>query len=206
MITDIEDYFTKGCGRCERFATPDCSTRTWADGLAALRGVCLAAGLVESVKWGQPCYAHACRNIAIIGALRGDFRLGFMNAVLLSDPDQLLEKSGPNTQHPDVIRFRSSAEVKARGPSLRAYLKEAMDYAENGVRPARLVAELDLPDEFVAAMDADPGLAEAFHRLTPGRQRSHAIALNTAKTAATRVARIGKLRGLILAGKGAHER
>ena len=33
MITDIEDYFTKGCGRCERFATADCSTRLIATGL-----------------------------------------------------------------------------------------------------------------------------------------------------------------------------
>ena len=52
MITNIEDYFTKGCGRCERFATAGCSTTLWARGLADLRGICLAAGLVESAKWG----------------------------------------------------------------------------------------------------------------------------------------------------------
>ena len=27
MITDPDTYFAKGCGRCDRFATPDCSTR-----------------------------------------------------------------------------------------------------------------------------------------------------------------------------------
>ena len=50
MITDIEDYFSKGCGRCERFATSDCSTRQWARGLKALRGICRDAGLAETVK------------------------------------------------------------------------------------------------------------------------------------------------------------
>ena len=68
MITDIEDYFTRGCGRCERFATPDCSTRQWESGLNALRRICLEAGLAEAVKWGHPCYLHRERNIAIIGA------------------------------------------------------------------------------------------------------------------------------------------
>ena len=49
MITDIADYFSKGCGRCERFATADCSTRKWQEGLAALRRICLAAGLLPAV-------------------------------------------------------------------------------------------------------------------------------------------------------------
>ena len=47
MITDIEDYFSKDCGRCDRFATADCSTRRWADGLARLRWICLDVGLLE---------------------------------------------------------------------------------------------------------------------------------------------------------------
>ena len=55
MITDIEDYFTKGCGRCDRFETAECSTKLWAQGLADLRALCLAAGLTEAVKWGHPC-------------------------------------------------------------------------------------------------------------------------------------------------------
>ena len=44
MITAIEDYFTKGCGRCERFATPDCSTQRWGSGLDDLRQICLDQG------------------------------------------------------------------------------------------------------------------------------------------------------------------
>ena len=94
MITDIEDYFSKGCGRCARFATPDCSTRKWAAGLGALRQICLEAGLVETVKWGHPCYMHADRNIALFGAFRGDFRLTFFNAALLNDPEGRSGKTG----------------------------------------------------------------------------------------------------------------
>ncbi len=206
MITDIEDFFTKGCGRCDRFATPDCSTKRWAAGLADLRRLCLAAGLTETVKWGHPCYMHADRNIAIIGAFRGDFRLTFFNAALMADPDGVLEKQGPNTRHPDAIRFTENAQVMRMQPVIRSYLTEAMGYAEAGIQPPKDARDIDLPDEMAEALDTDPELAEAFHALTPGRQKSYAINLNSAKTPATRVSRIARFRDHILAGKGATER
>jgi uncharacterized protein YdeI (YjbR/CyaY-like superfamily) len=206
MITDIEDFFTKGCGRCERFATNACSANRWHAGLTRLRAICRSAGLTETVKWGHPCYMHAGRNIALIGALQGDFRLNFFNAALMKDPEGLMERQGPNTRHPDSIRFTASEQVEAKAAAISAYLKEAMGYAEAGILPPKTAHALDLPDELVDAMDSDPELAEAFHRLTPGRQRSYVIHLSSAKTAATRVTRITKARPAILAGKGANER
>lgn len=206
MITHIEDFFTKGCGRCARFATPDCSTRLWIDGLNELRRICRDVGLDEQVKWAHPCYVHAGRNIAIMGAFRGDFRLSFFDAALLKDPHRVLEKQGPNTRHPDAIRFTDSGRVAELEPVIRSYLEEAMGYAEAGVRPPKEEAELELPDELVEALDADPELAEAFHGLTPGRQKSYVIHLASAKKSETRVRRIEKARDKILAGKGATER
>lgn len=206
MITNVEDFYTKGCGRCPRFATPDCSTRRWIDGLLALRRVCLDVGLVETVKWGNPCFVHAGRNVAMFGALRDDFRLSFFHAALLQDPEGVLERAGPNTRQASLIRFTRDADVATLEPVLRAYLREAMGYAEAGVLPPKEAHDLELPDELVEALDADPELAEAFHRLTPGRQRSYVIHLEGAKKPETRVARIAKVRPKILAGKGALER
>ena len=206
MITEIGDFFAKGCGRCDRFDTAECSALIWAQGLADLRRICRAAGLVETVKWGHPCYVHAGRNIALIGAFRGDFRLSFFKAALLKDPEGVLEFAGPNTAHPGVIRFHDAAQVAAMAPLLRAYLAEAVAYAEAGILPPQEARVMDLPVEMLDALDGDPDLAEAFHSLTPGRQRSYQIGLASAKTAATRVARIGKWRPHILAGKGATER
>jgi uncharacterized protein YdeI (YjbR/CyaY-like superfamily) len=206
VITEIEDYFSVGCGRCERFATADCSTRKWADGLLALRRICVAAGLVETVKWAHPCYMHRNRNIAIIGALRTDFRLSFFNAALMKDPKGVLERQGPNTKHPDMIRFTDNAQVLAMEQVVRSYLNEAMGYADSGVKPPKDAIEVELPLELTEALNADPVLAEAFHSLTPGRQRSYVINLSTAKKPQTRMSRIVAFRDRILAGKGALER
>jgi uncharacterized protein YdeI (YjbR/CyaY-like superfamily) len=206
MITDIEDYFRLGCGRCNRFSTAQCSTRNWDSGLKDLRQICLAAGLIETVKWGHPCYMHAGRNIAIIGAFRNDFRLTFFNAALMRDPEGLLERQGPNTPCPDVIRFGANTQVSRLAPAIASYLRESMGYAEAGLKPAKTANDIELPDELVEALDADPELAEAFHLLTPGRKKSYVINLGAAKTSATRVSRIVKFRAHILAGKGAAER
>jgi uncharacterized protein YdeI (YjbR/CyaY-like superfamily) len=207
MILDIEDYFSKGCGRCSRFATSDCSTRPWNVGLQELRRICLEVRLTETLKWGHPCYMHCEKNIVIFGALRKDFRISFFHAALLKDEHALLEKSGPNTPHPDMIRFVENAQVTAREAVIKSYLEEAMRYAETGVQPVKTEAgPIVLPEELAEAMKCDAELADAFHRLTPGRQRSYVINLNSAKNSGTRVSRINKFRDKILAGKGAMER
>lgn len=206
MITEIETYFVDGCGRCKRFATPECSARLWHDGLGQLREICLSEGLDETVKWGQPCYTREGRNIVLFGAFRDDFRLTFFNGSLLKDPERILQKRGPNTQQADIIRFTSAEQVRALAPTLRAYIREAVGYAKAGITPTKTTTEVILPDELIDALDADPDFSDAFHALTPGRQRSYVIALNSAKKPETRRARIAKFRDKVIAGKGATER
>jgi uncharacterized protein YdeI (YjbR/CyaY-like superfamily) len=130
MITDPDVYFADGCGRCDRFATPDCSIRQWRPGLLTLRRIATDAGLTETAKWGHPCYMHAGRNICILGAFRSDFRLTFLNAALMKDSERLLDRQGPNSRHPDCIRFTDSVTPARLEPVIRAYLAEAMAYAD----------------------------------------------------------------------------
>jgi uncharacterized protein YdeI (YjbR/CyaY-like superfamily) len=206
MISEIEDYYQKGCGRCDRFNTADCSTRLWTKGLSDLRRICLDTGLQETVKWGHPCFMHANRNIVIIGAFRSDFRLSFFNAALMKDPAGVLEKQGPNTAHPDRFRFTTNSDVEIKETTIRSYLEEAMEYARKNIKPVRNTSMPDFPDELTQALKTDHLLAEAFHALTPGRQKSYLINLNAAAKPETRVARIIKFREKILSGKGATER
>ena len=105
-----------------------------------------------------------------------------------------------------MIRFADSARVAALAPVIRAYLRQLMDHAEAGTKPPRTTHQPDMPAELAEALDADPELAEAFHALTPGRQKSYLLNLNQARQPATRIARIDRFRDRILAGKGALDR
>jgi uncharacterized protein YdeI (YjbR/CyaY-like superfamily) len=124
----------------------------------------------------------------------------------MQDHEGVLERQGANTRHPDMIRFQDSAQVQRMEKTIRAYLEEAIGYAEAGIKPPKEVRELELPDELVDALDSDPVLAEAFFALTPGRQKSYIFNLNSAKKSETRVARILGFRDKILSGKGALDR
>ncbi len=162
--------------------------------------------MTETAKWGHPCYVHAGRNIVIIGALRNDFRLSFFNAALMKDPSGILEKQGPNTQHPDMIRFTSNDGPDKVADVVLTYLEEAKGYAATGQKPPKDDSASEMPAELIDALDADPELSEAFQALTRGRQRSYVINLNGAKKSETRTSRIAKFRSKIIAGKGANER
>lgn len=205
MITNVDDYFTKGCGRCSRFDTPECSATIWHKGLLTLRQICLEVGLNETVKWGQPCYTYADRNIVMLGAFRGNYRLGFFNPGMMRDPENMMQNQGPNSKHKNALFFTETDQPAAMADTIRAYLREAMGYADQGLVQPKVETEIALPDGMCEAMDTDPELAEAFHALTKGRQKSYAFALASAKKSQTRVNRITKLRAKILSGKGANE-
>jgi uncharacterized protein YdeI (YjbR/CyaY-like superfamily) len=142
-----------------------------------------------------------------MGAFRDNYRLNFMNAELMKDPEGILQTQGENSQTASSIFFTDPGAVAAMAPTIRAYLAEAKGYAERGILPEKKVAELpDLAPELIEAMDDDPDLAEAFHALTPGRQRSWNLHFTGARQSATVVNRIAKARDKIIAGKGWNER
>jgi len=66
----------------------------------------------------------------------------------------------------------------------------------------KTAAQFDSPPEFQAQLDDEPELAEAFHALTPGRQKGYLLHFAGAKQAATRVARVKKHVPRILKGLG----
>ena len=143
-------FFHKRCGRCERFDTLDCSTRQWEAGLRELRMICRNAGLSEHVKWAHPCYMHAGRNIAIIGALRGDFRLNFFNAALMKTRKACWRNGGeyPVSRHDS---FHGQRTGRGDGAHNRVLFE-----GSDGVRGSRHQApkverEIEVPDELVEA-------------------------------------------------------
>jgi uncharacterized protein YdeI (YjbR/CyaY-like superfamily) len=142
----------------------------------------------------------------LIGAFRDDFCLSFMNASLLKDGEGILVKRGPNTAHADMINFTDSAQVAEIEGIITAYLQEAIGYAKAGIKPVKQASDVELQPELLEALDADPHFAEAFAALTPGRQRSYTLHLSTTTNPTTRIARIERFRGQVLAGKGWNER
>jgi uncharacterized protein YdeI (YjbR/CyaY-like superfamily) len=101
------------------------------------------------------------------------------------------------------IRFASLADINKRKAAVKAYIKEAIAIEKSGAKvQMKGVADFDMPEEFLKRLDDDPELAEAFHALTPGRQKGYLLHFAGAKQSATRAARVEKHAPRILKGLG----
>ena len=177
--------------------------KRWSAEFAALRQLCLASGLNEELKWGQACYDLDGGKVVLIHGFKDYCALLFMKGVLLKDPKGMLIQQTKNVQAARQIRFTSVADIDERKATVAAYIREAIALEKSGKKvPMKSAAEFDVPPEFQERLDDDPQLAEAFHALTPGRQKGYLLHFAAAKRPETRTARVEKHAARILKGLG----
>jgi uncharacterized protein YdeI (YjbR/CyaY-like superfamily) len=177
--------------------------KRWSAEFAALRQLCLASGLNEELKWGQACYDLDGANVVLIHGFKDYCALLFMKGVLLGDPKGILVQQTRNVQAARQIRFAALVEIVKRKAVIKAYIREAIALEKSGARvKLKSAAQFDVPEEFSKRLEDDPQLAEAFHALTPGRQKAYLLHFAAAKQSATRAARVQKHAPRILRGLG----
>ncbi len=204
---EIDQYLDRGCGRCPLYNTPACKVNSWREELKSLRAIVLKSGLKEELKWGVPCYTFEGDNVLIISALKEYCTISFFKGVLLKDPENLLDKPGPNTQSARLIRYTSTEVIEEQEEVLLSYIQAAIEIEKAGLKvDFKAKNELAYPEELEAFFERDPALQNAFEALTPGRQRGYVLYFSAPKQAKTRISRIEKYIPRIFEGKGVHDR
>jgi uncharacterized protein YdeI (YjbR/CyaY-like superfamily) len=203
----VDKYLAEGCMRCELGGTPRCKVHSWTDELHALREILLDSGLTEELKWSVPVYTHEKKNIVIMSAFKEYCALSFFKGALLKDPEGILDKAGKNTQSARLIRFTNSQDILKLEPVLRAYIAEAIEVEQAGLKVEyKPTSEYPIPEEFQQKLDQNPALKAAFDALTPGRQRGYLLHFSQPKQSKTRASRVEKYSQQILAGKGLYDK
>ncbi len=175
----------------------------WQSEFKKLREIALSTGLDEELKWGHPCYSLEGKNVFLMHGFKEYCALLFMKGALLKDPKGILIQQTKDVQAARQMRFTSLAEIKKLEPSIKAYMKEAIKVEKSGAKvEMKKTSQFEMPEEFEAALKANPKLKKAFTELTPGRQRGYLLYFSSAKQAKTREARIEKYTPNILDGKG----
>jgi uncharacterized protein YdeI (YjbR/CyaY-like superfamily) len=177
--------------------------KLWSAEFAALRTLCLASGLNEELKWGQACYDLNGRNVVLIHGFKDYCALLFMKGALLKDPQGILVQQTKNVQAARQIRFTALSDINQQRAVIKSYINDAIALEKSGAKVAmKSAAQFEVPAEFLKRLDDDPKLAEAFHALTPGRQKGYLLHFAGAKQSATRAARVEKHAPRILQGLG----
>jgi len=180
--------------------------KNWKDELTALRTIVLESGLVEELKWRNPCYTFDGKNIVIIGGFKEFCVLSFFKGILLSDPEKILKQQGENTQSARIIPFTSVSEILLQKHTILAYIYEAVEIERQGLQVEfKKTTESDFPIELENKFKEIPDLKEAFLALTPGRQRAYLLYFKAPVQSKTRDSRIDSSLLRIFYGKGIND-
>lgn len=181
-------------------------TQQWQEEYRQLRSIVLDCDLVEELKWGQPCYTFEKRNIVLIHGFKEYCALLFFKGALLKDRKNILIQQTENVQSARQIRFTSVREIIKMKTVLKAYIYEAVQVEEAGLKvPAKKTSEYTVPAEFKNKLNKSATLRAAFETLTPGRQRAYLLHFSSAKQSKTRESRIEKCMPRILKGEGLND-
>ena len=202
MNTDVNTYFTKGCGRCSLYATPKCKVLTWKNELSILRKLLMESPLKEESKRGSPCYTYNGTNVVMVQSFKAYCALMFFKGVLIKNDKGLLVKAGENSSSAMQVRFTHVDHVKKALPALKLLIKEAIQIENDGLKLEKTASTIEIIPELKDIFKKNPALKKAFDALTPGRQRGYNIFFSQAKQSTTRISRIEKYTPKILAGKG----
>ncbi|MFL9832101.1 YdeI/OmpD-associated family protein [Flavobacterium sp. ST-87] len=177
--------------------------KKWQDEMTLLREIITECKLEEDFKWMHPCYTLDNANVVLIHGFKDYCALLFFKGVLMKDEKKILIQQTENVQDRRQLRFKNVAEIEKLESVIKAYIQEAIAIEKAGLKVVmKTTAEFNMPEEFQTVLEDMPELKEAFHALTPGRQKAYLLYFSSAKQAKTREARIEKYLEKILNGKG----
>lgn len=176
----------------------------WKSEMSKLRELALECNLIETIKWGVPCYTYNDKNILLIGPFKDHCVLSFVKGALLQDAAKLLVFQGENSRSVKVLKVTNSEVIDANKDTLKAYIFEAIELEKAGISVEKLT-DIDFIAELQETMDTNEAFKEAFLSLTPGRQRAYNMFFEAAKQTKTRYARIESNLDRILNRKGLND-
>src|SRR5690606_34367338 len=118
----------------------------WQAEIRKLRGILLACGLDEALKWGKPCYIAEGHNICVTQPFKALCALMVFNGALLDDTHGLLRSQGAATRSALRLEFTGTRQITRR--VVEEYVKQAVAVERLGRKlDFRASRELELPEE-----------------------------------------------------------
>src|SRR5438477_666481 len=124
-------------------------TKKWQKEFEKLRTIVLDCGLTEELKWGCPCYTFQKSNIVLIHGFKEYCALLFFKGALLKDAKHILIQQTENVQAARQVRFTGVQEITKMKATLKAYIFEAVEVEEAGLKvELKKTGDYKVPEEF----------------------------------------------------------
>lgn len=189
----------------EKKKNPWNKTNQWNEELDLLHSILRKTELIEMTKWGGPVYTLNDKNVVGIGGFKSYFGIWFFNGVFLKDEKKLLINAQEGTTKAlRQMRFQSKEEINEK--TILAYVKEAIAIEEKGLTIKKEKKETVITGLFEKFLNESPAIRNQFESLSPYKQREYLEFINSAKQEKTKLARLEKIRPLLVEGKGLNDK
>jgi uncharacterized protein YdeI (YjbR/CyaY-like superfamily) len=177
----------------------------WADELEILKSIINTTELAETTKWGGPAYTINGKNVLGIGGFKNFFTIWFFKGVFLKDEAGILVNAQEGTTKSlRQWRFTSAADIDYK--LVLEYINEAIANEKAGLAIKPEKKAFSIPDALQKELDASSELSAAFVRFTPYKQKEFTEFIGSAKREETILARLEKVKPLILQGTGLNDK
>jgi len=178
----------------------------WQEAIEKTQAIVQDFPLQKTFKWGGDVYTFQGKNVLSYAGFKQHFAIWFYNGVFLSDPEQVLV-SGSEGKTKGLRQWRFSHVDEMDATKIARYIEEAIQTVLDGKELKTEKGKPLVPTAFLAALlESDSQFSEAFHKLTPGRQREYNAFIDEAKQDKTKQTRLEKIKPLVAAGVGLHDK
>ena len=155
----------------------------------------------ETLKWSAPAFLYKSEQLAMMAGFKAHVAFSFWRGSLVTGEDEKqMSAMGQFGRLTSIDDLPEEAE-------LHALIARAMALADAGVKPVRnktVKDAIDMPDDFRAALAADPKAAANFDGFPPGARRDYLEWVTTAKGEETRRQRIAQAVEWLAEGRKRH--
>lgn len=177
----------------------------WTDELEILKSIINTTELVETTKWGGPAYTINGKNVLGIGGFKNFFTIWFFKGVFLKDEAGVLVNAQEGTTKSlRQWRFASATDIDKK--LVLEYINEAIANEKAGLAIKPEKKAFTIPEALQKELNISSELSAAFEKFTPYKQKEFTEFIGSAKREETILARIGKIKPLILNGIGLNDK
>jgi uncharacterized protein YdeI (YjbR/CyaY-like superfamily) len=178
------------------------SVNVWAEAYNLMEEIIQNTPLKKEKKWGTDVYTLNGQNVVSWMGFKQFFSIWFFKGVLMEDHLKVLIAIG-DTKVQRQWRFRNVSEIDKN--NILSYIREAMKLSDV-IIPKEDRPEPQHPTELIEFLKANKDVKNAFETLSKSKRRDYIEYIAEAKQAATKAARLEKIKPMILGGKGLNDK
>ena len=177
----------------------------WTKELEMLAGIISKQPLDKTIKWGGEVFTYNGKNVVSYGGFKNFFTLWFFNGVFLKDKYKVLVAADSKTKSLRQWRFTAIDLIDEK--KITSYIKEAIEVEKQGlkIKPEKF-KPLPVPSILVKEFKKSVRLKDSFKKLSPGKQKEYIIYINEARQEQTKLARLEKIKPMIVQGVGLNDK